>query len=499
METSPGFYLASDFDFPGEKDAWDNMLKDLLEELMSRAASGGSRKKFAVSKKSGPSLQTLYGLMQCTPDISERDCIDCLTRNIGRIPIRCNTKMGCEQVSVSCGLRYHTSRFYDLTAEEPSRATPPAHLPSPPPPPSNERVREEKGFVIDDTKGVVFIVMIVIGGVVILIASCLVIVLILRKKKHNHQNEMRKDSLKFEFSAVRSATNNFSPKNELGEGGFGKVYKGVLNGQEVAVKRLSDNAQQGEIQFKNEVLSMANLSHRNLVRLVGFSVENNERALIYEYLPNRSLDNFIFDKVLGWSTRYGIIEGVARGILYLHQDCHAHIIHRDLKPGNVLLDKDMTPKISDFGLAKLFDESQISKQFTKNIMATEGYIAPEFRNEGQISFKTDVYSFGVLVLEILSGKRMWNSKMGERGEDLITYAKRMYKEKKPLKPEDLNLEIRDREDILICISIGLGCVEYNPSDRPKMRNVGQMLEKTNRSQASSYLRSDKGRKSRVHV
>ncbi|CAH8277237.1 unnamed protein product [Arabidopsis lyrata] len=493
METSPGYSFATDFDFPGEKGAWENMLTTLLEGLMSRAAAGGERKKFAVSKKSGPSLQTLYGLMQCTPEISERDCIDCLTWNIGRIPILCNTKMGCRQATVSCNLRYATSRFYDLTAEEQPRALPPAPLPSPPPP-SNERVSDGKGFAIDDVKGVVIIV----GGVVLLIVSCVVIVLTLKKKKHNRQNERREDSLKFEFSAIRSATNNFSPLNELGKGGFGKVYKGILNGKEVAVKRLSENTKQGEIQFKNEVLSMANLSHRNLVRLVGFSAENNERALIYEFLPNKSLDNFIFDKALGWATRYGIIVGVARGILYLHQDSHARIIHRDLKPGNVLLDKDMTPKIADFGLAKLFDESQISQRFTENIMGTEGYIAPEFRNEGRISFKTDVYSFGVLVLEILSGKSIWNSKMGENGEDLITYAKRMYK-KKPLKPEDSNLDKRDKEDILTCISIGLGCVEYNPSDRPEMRNVVQMLEKTNRSQAASEQRTTKGRKSRVNV
>lgn len=182
METSAGFYSATDFDFPGEKDAWENMLKNLLEGLMSRAAAGGPRKKFAVSKTSGPSLQTLYGLVQCTPDISERDCIDCLTWNIGRIPILCNTKLGCTQATVSCNLRYDTSRFYDLTAEEPTRALPPTHLPSPlPPHQPNETASDGKGV-----KGVVFII---VGGVVILIVSCLVIFLIMRKKKHNPKSE----------------------------------------------------------------------------------------------------------------------------------------------------------------------------------------------------------------------------------------------------------------------------------------------------------------------
>lgn len=166
------------------------MLTTLLEGLMSRAAAVGERKKFAVSKKSGPSLQTLYGLMQCTPEISERDCIDCLTWNIGRIPILCNTKMGCRQATVSCNLRYDTSRFHDLTAEEQPRALLPAPLPSPPPP-SNERVSDGKGFAIDDVKGVVIIV----GGVVLLIVSCVVIVLTLRKKKHNRQSELRTHTL----------------------------------------------------------------------------------------------------------------------------------------------------------------------------------------------------------------------------------------------------------------------------------------------------------------
>lgn len=187
METTPGFFWATDFDFPGEKDAWEKMLTSLLEGLMNRTAAGGQRKKFAVSKTSGPSLQTLYSLMQCTPEISERDCIDCLTWNIGRIPIRCNTKMGCRQATVSCNLRYDTFRFYDLAAEEPTRALPPAHLPSPPP---NERVSEGKGFVVDELKGMIFVVVIVVGGVVFLIVSCVVFVLTMRKKKHNRQSEL---------------------------------------------------------------------------------------------------------------------------------------------------------------------------------------------------------------------------------------------------------------------------------------------------------------------
>ncbi|XP_042485730.1 G-type lectin S-receptor-like serine/threonine-protein kinase RKS1 isoform X2 [Macadamia integrifolia] len=212
-----------------------------------------------------------------------------------------------------------------------------------------------------------------------------------------------------EIDVVAAATDNFSSNNKLGEGGFGPVYKGRLfNGREIAVKRLSRNSGQGMEEFKTEVVLIAKLQHRNLVRLLAWSIQEEEKMLIYEYMPNKSLDCFIFDKtksaLLDWRKRFEIIVGVARGVLYLHQDSRLRIIHRDLKASNVLLDKGMNPKISDFGMARMFGGNQIQANTTK-VVGTYGYMSPEYAMQGIFSIKSDVFSFGVLLLEIISGKK----------------------------------------------------------------------------------------------
>ncbi|XP_040377653.1 G-type lectin S-receptor-like serine/threonine-protein kinase At4g27290 [Oryza brachyantha] len=213
----------------------------------------------------------------------------------------------------------------------------------------------------------------------------------------------------FDLGTIAAATDGFSINNKLGEGGFGPVYKGKLDdGQEIAVKTLSKTSVQGLEEFKNEVLLIAKLQHRNLVRLLGFSISGQERILVYEYMANKSLDYFLFEKsnsvLLDWQVRYRIIEGITRGLLYLHQDSRYRIIHRDLKASNVLLDKEMTPKISDFGMARMFgsEETEIN---TRKVVGTYGYMSPEYAMDGVFSVKSDVFSFGVLLLEIISGRR----------------------------------------------------------------------------------------------
>ncbi|KAB2615778.1 hypothetical protein D8674_022366 [Pyrus ussuriensis x Pyrus communis] len=213
----------------------------------------------------------------------------------------------------------------------------------------------------------------------------------------------------FSLSTLITATDNFSFNTKLGEGGFGSVYKGRLeDGQEMAVKRLSQSSGQGQAEFKNEVILIAKLQHRNLVKLIGCCIEGDEKLLIYEYMPNKSLDFYIFDQTQGrkldWSQRFHIIRGIARGLLYLHEDSRLRIIHRDLKASNVLLDKDMNPKISDFGMARLFGGDQ-TEAVTKRVVGTYGYMAPEYAIDGHFSIKSDVFSFGILLLETLSGKR----------------------------------------------------------------------------------------------
>uniref|UniRef100_A0A803M242 Uncharacterized protein n=1 Tax=Chenopodium quinoa TaxID=63459 RepID=A0A803M242_CHEQI len=234
------------------------------------------------------------------------------------------------------------------------------------------------------------------------------------------------ESLVYEFSTLQAATNYFSDDQMLGGGGFGNVYKGTLpNGQDIAVKRLSRVSNQGMESFKNEAVLIAKLQHKNLVKLLGFCLTREEKLLVYEYVPNKSLNYFLFDPKkqgeLDWPTRYNIITGIARGILYLHEDSRPRIVHRDLKAANILLEEDMNPKIADFGLARIFKVEQ-TEDDTNIVAGTYGYMAPEYAMNGQFSVKSDVYGFGVLVLEIVSGKKI-NSKFHPSGVgDLLTHS-----------------------------------------------------------------------------
>ncbi|XP_048425722.1 G-type lectin S-receptor-like serine/threonine-protein kinase CES101, partial [Pyrus x bretschneideri] len=283
----------------------------------------------------------------------------------------------------------------------------------------------------------------------------------------------------FSYSTILAATSNFAEENKLGEGGFGPVYKGKLAmGQEIAVKRLSKCSGQGTSEFKNELILIYELQHRNLVQLFGFCIHGEEMMLIYEYLQNKSLDHFLFDptrgRLLDWKKRLSILEGIAQGLLYLHKYSRKKVIHRDLKASNILLDENMNPKISDFGLARIFTQNELEAN-TSKIVGTRGYMPPESM-EGIISVKSDVYSFGVLILEILSGRKNNSFYNDDRALNLVGYAWELWK-------EGAGLELRDptlgnsfiKEQLLRCIHVGLLCVEENAADRPTMSDVISML------------------------
>uniref|UniRef100_A0A7N2MUX3 Cysteine-rich receptor-like protein kinase 29 n=1 Tax=Quercus lobata TaxID=97700 RepID=A0A7N2MUX3_QUELO len=450
-------------------------LNSLLSNLTNEAAAGSSLLKYAARGGTRDFLP-LYALVQCTPDLSQQNCINCLLDAIKVVPQCCNGTQGATVIVPSCNLRFEQYSFFDSTTAPPSTNTTTS------PPPTN--VTNSKGNQSSTSRTVIIVVVASVAFVVLIVSICICVYLRVSSPKEkaaeNIDDEIPSvESLQFDFSTISVATDDFSEANKLGQGGFGAVYKGTLcNGEDVAVKRLSTNSGQGDLEFKNEVLLVAKLQHRNLVRLLGFCMERNERLLIYEFVPNTSLDHFLFDPIkrvhLNWEKRYKIIGGIARGLLYLHEDSRLRIIHRDLKASNILLDKDMNAKISDFGMAKLFllDQTQSN---TSRIVGTYGYMAPEYAMHGQFSVKSDVFSFGVLVLEIVSGQRNNCIRNGENVEDLLSYAWNNWREGTASHIIDPTLRHSSTIEIMRCIHIGLLCVQENVSDRPTMALIVLML------------------------
>ncbi|WJZ96230.1 hypothetical protein VitviT2T_014936 [Vitis vinifera] len=283
-----------------------------------------------------------------------------------------------------------------------------------------------------------------------------------------------------DFEKLVSATNNFHEANKLGQGGFGSVYRGKFpGGQDIAVKRLSRASAQGLEEFMNEVVLISKLQHRNLVRLLGCCFKGEEKILIYEYMPNKSLDAFLFDPLkkesLNWRKRFSIIEGIGRGLLYLHRDSRLRIIHRDLKASNILLDEDLNPKISDFGMARIFGRKQ-DQANTVRVVGTYGYMSPEYAIEGRFSEKSDVFSFGVLLLEIVSGRRNSSFYHDEQSLSLLGYAWKLWNEDNMEALIDGSIsEACFQEEILRCIHVGLLCVQELAKDRPSISTVVPML------------------------
>ncbi|KAB2012297.1 hypothetical protein ES319_D09G079900v1 [Gossypium barbadense] len=481
-ETSPSFYMWN-LNNVTNVDAFNQAVSSLMDNLTNIASTGTSLGKFATGSARIPSL-TIYALVQCTPDLEDTVCQSCMSQAIGEIPNYCDRKQGCRVYRPSCNFRFEIERFYNLTASD-TAATPSSPPPSTASPPSSPTTTENDS----NSSGTTIIISISAAAFALLLISiCIFVILRLRKPKLKPQKHEATEvvdeistveSLQYDFNTIRAATDHFYDGNKLGRGGFGAVYKGTLaGGKLIAVKRLSSVSRQGDLEFKNEVHLMANLQHRNLVRLQGFCLEGDERLLIYEFVPNGSLDKFLFDPVkkayLNWERRYKIIGGVARGLLYLHQDSRLRIIHRDLKASNILLDAEMTAKIADFGMARLCAVDQ-TQGATSRIVGTYGYMAPEYAMHGQFSVKSDTFSFGVLVLEILSGQKNSAFHSGSNIEDLLSFAWRNWEAGTAFDLVDPSLRDGPRREVMRCIHIGLLCVQENVAQRPNMGAVVLML------------------------
>uniref|UniRef100_A0A1J3D659 Cysteine-rich receptor-like protein kinase 42 n=4 Tax=Noccaea caerulescens TaxID=107243 RepID=A0A1J3D659_NOCCA len=429
-----------------------------VSETAARVAvrNGG----FGVAGESGA-----YALAQCWESLGKEACRVCLEKAVGEVK-RCVSRREGRAMNSGCYLRFSDHKFYN------------AH-------------GKFHGFY---NKGVIVAIVLTMSAFVMLILlATYVIIVKVSKTKQEQRNlglvskKFNNSKTKFKYETLEKATDYFSTKKQLGQGGNGTVFLGILpNGENVAVKRLVFNTREWVEEFFNEVNLISGIEHKNLVKLLGCSIEGPESLLVYEYVPNKSLDNFLFDesksKALNWSQRLNIILGTAEGLAYLHggNGSPVRIIHRDIKTSNVLLDDNLNPKIADFSLVRCLgiDKTHLST----GIAGTLGYMAPEYVVRGQLTEKADVYSFGVLVLEISCGarnnvfvpgtghilQRVWN----------LFRLNRLVEALDPCLKDEL-LQVQGSEaEICKLLRVGLLCTQASPSLRPSMEEVIRMLTET---------------------
>ncbi|PAN14283.1 hypothetical protein PAHAL_2G397200 [Panicum hallii] len=463
----------------------------MLLNATANYAAGNSSKRFGTGVEGFQTFDSknprIYGLAQCRPDMTPDDCRACLSDIIQSGPKYFSGKQGGRILGVRCNYRYEQYSFFT--------STPLLQLPEPAvgaPAPAPAPVKGTPTTIGGGGRGnktgrVLAIALPIVAAILatVVICSC-----VWKKRKTpgkpllpdttNPENIESIDSLIINLSTLRAATENFDEANKLGEGGFGAVYKGILpDNQEIAVKRLSQSSRQGIEELKNELVLVAKLQHKNLVRLVGVCLEDHEKLLVYEYMPNKSLDTILFDQErcgeLDWGKRFKIVNGIARGLQYLHEDSQVKIIHRDLKASNILLDHDFIPKISDFGLARLFGNDQ-TQDVTNRVVGTYGYMAPEYAMRGHYSIKSDVFSFGVLILEIITGRRNGGSYSTDESADLLSLVWEHWTTGTLMDIMDSSFSsLAPRDQMVKCIHIGLLCVQDDPADRPVMSTVNVML------------------------
>ncbi|RWR84643.1 cysteine-rich receptor-like protein kinase 2 isoform X2 [Cinnamomum micranthum f. kanehirae] len=443
--------LSSDGSFGGTV---DGLLKDLSTATPRMNGYFGAAKRGNV-----------YGVAQCARTVSTTACEQCLNVAYGNIN-GCPPDGGGRSVDAGCFLRYSVASFFSD-----NQTTDLAPFLS------SGSSSNKKAAIIGG----------VVGGAVFVLLLLLIVVYLVRRKKTQRTHKRNilgttelRGPVIYHYKDLKFATKNFSEEYKLGEGGFGDVYKGVLkNGNTVAVKKLMiGESRMAKANFESEVKLISNVHHRNLIRLLGCCNKGPELMLVYEYMANSSLDKFLFgDKrgILNWKHRFNIIVGTARGLAYLHDEFHVRIIHRDIKSSNILLDDDFQPKIADFGLARLLpeDQSHLSTKFA----GTLGYTAPEYAIHGQLSEKVDTYSYGVVVLEIVSGRKSNDVKLEPVTQYLLEWAWKLYESNELMKLVDERLDPSEyqTEQVKRVMEVALMCTQSSVASRPSMSEIVVLL------------------------
>ncbi|KOM52781.1 hypothetical protein LR48_Vigan09g144000 [Vigna angularis] len=419
---------------------------------------------YAATKATMAGGGAIYAVAQCVETAAENDCLRCMQVGYNNLQ-SCLPNTEGRAYDAGCFMRYSTTPFF----------------------PDNQTIDITPYLKRGGSRKKWIIVGVVVGsGGLLLIILAVFAFRRSRKPKRFPRGDILgatelKGPVNYKYADLKGATQNFSNENKLGEGGFGGVYKGTLkNGKIVAVKKLVlGKSSKMEDDFESEVKLISNAHHRNLVRLLGCCIKGEERILVYEYMANSSLDRFLFGDrgPLNWKQRYDIILGTARGLAYLHEDFHVSIIHRDIKTANILLDDDLQPKIADFGLARLLpeDRSHLSTRFA----GTLGYTAPEYAMHGQLSEKADTYSYGIVVLEIVSGQKSTNVKEDEDGREyLLQRAWGLYERGMQLELVDEAIDPNeyDAEEAKKIIEIALLCTQASAATRPTMSEAVVLLK-----------------------
>lgn len=420
---------------------------------------------YAVGSTNG----SLYGLVQCWPSLNISSCQRCMTEAQTKL-LTCPPQSEGRGIEAGCFMRYSTYSFFT----DKQTSAPPNLTPS-----SGKSSSKTVSILLGS-----------IGGAALVTVMCFILFCGFSRRIKQRENYKRTDEnlaargnfeeFIFDYELLRCSTANFDRNNILGRGGFGEVYKGTLSdGRVVAVKKLNERQEitQAAEEFLTEVRVLTSVRHRNLVRLLGCCTRGRQRLLVYEYMSNNSLNKHLFGKIeshLSWESRLNIIVGTTKGLAYLHEDSIVRIIHRDIKCGNILLDDKFNPKIADFGLARFFpeDKSHLSTRFGGTI----GYTAPEYAVHGQLTEKADIYSYGIVVLEIVSGRKSVDTNLPEPMQILLQWVWNRYEDNQVLDIVDPTLEGQfPREQVLRVITVALLCTQGSWALRPAMSQVASML------------------------